>query len=157
MLRSCASGHVKRYTCERWLLIFTTRTGPLRPGYWAWAFSSKAETLTAFGRIPAGEMEWPRTFASVAPRRAFEGESLRLCLLIRRSKRARIVLAWAVGSDFGIHFSLFHETSSPSPPLRVAWRWLSLAIYSYPFGLGIHFFLFFWRTLSASLPRRSEV
>ena len=35
-------------------------------------------------------MEWPINFASVAPRRAFEGESLRLCWR-RRSKRARIV------------------------------------------------------------------
>ena len=35
-----------------------------------------ADTFSAFGRRPAGEMEWPRKFASVAPNRAFEGESL---------------------------------------------------------------------------------
>ena len=34
---------------------------------------------SAFGGIPAGEMERHRKNASVAPRRAFEGESLRFC------------------------------------------------------------------------------
>ena len=58
---------------------------------------------------------------------------------------------------FGIHFSLFHETFSPSPPLRVVWRCLSLTIYPCPLGLALFFSFFFRHTLSASLPRRSEV
>ena len=49
-----------------------------------------ADTFCAFGRRPAGEMEWLRNFASVAPNRAFEGGSMRLCFR-RRSKRERIV------------------------------------------------------------------
>ena len=44
-----------------------------------------------FGRTPVGEMEWAKKTASVAPRRAFEGENLMLCLR-RRSKSARMVL-----------------------------------------------------------------
>ena len=36
----------------------------------------KAEALSAFGRILAGEMECPTIFASVAPRRAFLGGEL---------------------------------------------------------------------------------
>ena len=39
-------------------------------------------------------MECPRKFASVVPRRAVGGESLRLCLR-RCSKTARIVMTWA--------------------------------------------------------------
>ena len=57
----------------------------------------KDNRFPEFKRISAGEMERFRQFASVAPRQAFMGESLRLCLR-RRSKRARIVLTWIVGS-----------------------------------------------------------
>ena len=58
---------------------------------------AKADTFSAFGRTPAGEMEWPRKSVSVAPRLAFEGKSLRLCLS-SRSKRARVVVTWIDGS-----------------------------------------------------------
>ena len=61
-------------------------------------FFIKAETFSALGRIPPGEMKWPRKFAVVAPSRAFEVESLRLCLR-RRSKRARIIFTWARVED----------------------------------------------------------
>ena len=39
----------------------------------------KATILLAFGRVPAGEMVWPRKSASVAPIFSFDGENLRLC------------------------------------------------------------------------------
>ena len=59
--------------------------------------SHQRRTFCALGRIPAGEMEWPETIASLVLRRVFEGGSLRLCMQ-RRSNRARIVVKWAVGS-----------------------------------------------------------
>ena len=58
----------------------------------------KADTFSALGRTAAGQMELPKKLASVAPSRAFEGESLILCLR-SRSVRARVVLAWAGGSE----------------------------------------------------------
>ena len=51
---------------------------------------ANANTFSALGRRPAGEMEWPRKFASVAPNRAFLRERFRLCFR-RRSKREIIV------------------------------------------------------------------
>ena len=39
-----------------------------------------ADTFSAFGRKPGGEMEWPRNLASVAPNRAFEGGKLEVML-----------------------------------------------------------------------------
>ena len=56
---------------------------------------------------------------------------------------------------FGTRFSLLHASFSPSPPLWVAWQWLSLTIHS----CSQHWVLlsFCLRTLPASLPFRSEV
>ena len=58
-----------------------------------------SDAFSAFGRRPAGEMEWPKNFALVAPKRAFEGESLILLCFRRRSKRERIVRTCAIGSE----------------------------------------------------------
>ena len=57
----------------------------------------KSYTFYVFGCTAAGEIEWPRKLESVAPRRAFEGGSVSLCLLCR-SKRVRTVLTLPVGS-----------------------------------------------------------
>ena len=57
---------------------------------------------------------------------------------------------------FGIHFSLFHASFSPSPPLRVAWRWLSLTNYSFPLRVGLPFigFTYFAGVVALSFVHR---
>ena len=70
------------------------------------SMSVNDDTLSAFGSTPAGEMECPRKSASVAPSLAFERESLRLRLR-SHSKRARMGLMWADGSESNTTVSAF--------------------------------------------------
>ena len=70
--------------------------------------------FSAFGRTPAGEIEWPKRSVSVAPRRALEGENVRLCLR-RRSKSARMVLTWTAGRNRRRSHRLGRQPPVPRP------------------------------------------
>lgn len=59
---------------------------------------TNADTISAFGRRPAGGIEWRRDFAFVTPNQVFEGKSVRL-LFRRRSNRKRVVWICAIGSE----------------------------------------------------------
>ena len=59
-----------------------------------------ADTFTAFGRTPAGEMQWSRKSASVVTSRANDGESFKLCLLRRSRAYVRLDVSLGVGVEY---------------------------------------------------------
>ena len=59
----------------------------------------KADAFSAFERTPAGEMEWSRKSASVAPGLGFRGGELKVVLAQSLEEGTRMVLMWVDGSE----------------------------------------------------------